>query len=80
MAMTNEEAIASLNATNDTLAKVSSETDALLTEIKRLEEALANAGGQGGTITPELEAAVQAVSSRASSIDALVEDVSPPET
>ena len=79
MAMSNEEAVASLNATNETLAKVSSETDALLTEIKRLEEALANAGGQGGTITPELEAAVQAVSSRASSIDALVEDVTPPE-
>lgn len=79
MAMSNEEAVASLNATNETLAKVSSETDALLTEIKRLEEALAAAGGQGGTITPELEAAVQAVSSRASSIDALVEDVTPPE-
>ena len=78
MAMTNAEAIASLNATNETLAKVSSETDALLTEITRLNEALAAAGGQGGTITPELEAAIQAVSSRAGAIDALVADVAPP--
>ena len=75
MAMTNEEAIASLNATNEVLGKVSTETDALLKEITRLNEALANAGG---SITPELEAAVAAVSSRASAIDALVEDVAPP--
>jgi hypothetical protein len=79
MAMTNEEAIALVNSTNETLVKVSNETDALLREIKKLEDALANAGGVGGTITPELEAAIKAVDTRAKSIDALVEDVAQPE-
>jgi hypothetical protein len=49
---TNEEAIAKVNETNSTLVKVSNETDALLREIKTLEDALAAAGGAGGTITP----------------------------
>ena len=80
MAMTSEEAVAALNKTNETLVKVSNETDALLREIQKLEDALANAGGVGGTITPELEAAIRAVDTRANSIDALVEDVPQPET
>jgi ABC-type transporter Mla subunit MlaD len=82
MAMTTDEAIASLNATNETLGKVSGETDALLKEIERLNAALEAAGGAGGTITPELEAAIQAVDTRAKEIDNLVADVepTPPET
>ena len=79
MAMSNEEAIASLNATNETLGKVSGETDALLKEIERLTAALEAAGGTGGTITPELEAAIQAVDTRAKSIDELVADIPPVE-
>ena len=79
MAMSNEEAIASLNATNETLIKVSNETDALLREIERLTKALADAGGAGGTITPELEAAIQAVDTRAKAIDELALDVPQPE-
>lgn len=79
MAMTNEEAIALVNSTNETLVKVSNETDALLADIKRLEEELANAGGAGGTITPELEAAIKAVDQRAKAIDELVADVPQPE-
>ena len=77
--MTNEEAVAALNSTNETLVKVSNETDALLREIEKLKQELANAGGTGGTITPELEAAIVAVDTRAKSIDALVEDVPQPE-
>jgi ABC-type transporter Mla subunit MlaD len=79
MAMTSEEAVAKLNATNETLVKVSNETDSLLREIETLKQELANAGGAGGTITPELEAAINAVDTRAQSIDALVEDVPQPE-
>ena len=79
MAMTNEEAISLVNSTNETLVKVSNETDSLLREIKKLEEELANAGGVGGTITPDLEAAIKAVDTRAKSIDQLVEDVPQPE-
>jgi hypothetical protein len=77
--MTQTEAVTALNKTNETLVKVSNETDALLREIKRLEDALAAAGGVGGTITPELEAAIKAVDTRANSIDQLVEDVPQPE-
>jgi hypothetical protein len=80
MAMTNEEALALVNSTNETLVKVSNETDALLREIQRLNDALAGAGGVGGTITPELEAAIKAVDTRAKSIDELVADVPNPET
>jgi ABC-type transporter Mla subunit MlaD len=79
MAMTDAEAVAALNSTNETLVKVSNETDALLKEIERLTKALEDAGGQGGTITPELEAAIKAVDTRAKSIDALVADVPQPE-
>lgn len=79
MAMTNEEAIALVNSTNETLVKVSNETDALLREIERLKKELENAGGAGGTITPELQAAIEAVDTRAKSIDQLVADVPQPE-
>jgi hypothetical protein len=79
MAMTNEQAIAAMNKTNETLVKVSNETDSLLKEIEKLKAELAAAGGAGGTITPELEASINAVSTRADSIDALVADVPQPE-
>ena len=76
MAMSSEEAVTALNATNETLGKVSGETDALIKEIQRLNDALANAGG---SVTPELEAAIQAVDTRAKAIDDLVADVPPVE-
>ena len=79
MAMTQEEATQALIATNEVLVRVGNETDSLLAEIKKLEEELANAGGVGGSITAELEAAVRATGARANAIDALVEDVPNPE-
>ncbi len=79
MAMTQAEAVAALTKTNETLVKVSNETDSLLAEIKRLNEALAAAIAAGNQITPELKAAIEAVDTRANSIDALVEDVPQPE-
>lgn len=79
MAMTQPEATAALQKVNEVLVKISNETDALLREIKKLEDALAAAGGAGGTITPELEAAVKATAARTHAIDELVEDVPNPE-
>lgn len=79
MAMTQDEAVAALNQTNETLSKVSSETDALLREIDRLNQALEDAVAAGGAITPELEAAIKAVDTRATAIDGLVADVPQPE-
>jgi hypothetical protein len=79
MAMNEQEAVAALTKTNETLVKVSNETDALLREIDRLEKALADAGGTGGTITAELEAAIKAVDTRANAVDQLVADVPQPE-
>lgn len=79
MAMTQQQAAEQLTKTNETLVKVSNETDALLREIDKLNEELANAGGPGGTITPELEAAIQAVDTRAHAIDELVPDASAPQ-
>lgn len=80
MAMTQDEAVQALVATNEVLVKVGNETESLLAEIKKLEEELANAGGVGGTITPALEAAIHATGARASAIDQLVADVPNPET
>lgn len=78
-AMTEKDAVALVTKTNETLVKVSNETDSLLAEIQKLNDALANAGGAGSDITPELEAAIKAVDTRAQSIDQLVADVPQPE-
>lgn len=75
--MTQEEAVAALTKTNETLVKVSNETDALLREIDKLNDALANQ--PAGSVTPELEAAIHAVDARANAIDELVADVPQPE-
>lgn len=79
MPMTQQEAVAALTKTNETLVKVSNETDALLREIENLKKALDAAIAAGNQITPELQAAIEAVDTRANSIDALVEDVPQPE-
>ena len=80
MAMTQQQAVDQLTKTNETLVKVSNETDALMAANKKLQDELANAGGPGGEITPELEAAIQAIDTRAKAIDQLVPDVPQPET
>ena len=77
MSMTQEEATAALVKVNEVLVKISSETEALLNEVDKLEQALEDA--EGGTVTPELEAAVKATAARAHAIDELVGDVAPPE-
>jgi seryl-tRNA synthetase len=79
MAMTQQQATDALIKTNETLVKVSNETDALLAEIAKLQQALADAGGPGGEITAELAAAVEATATRANAIDELVPDVPQPE-
>lgn len=76
MAMTQTEATAALVKVNEVLVKISGETEALLGEIDKLEQALEDAGG---SVTPELEAAVKATATRAHAIDELVADVAPPE-
>jgi seryl-tRNA synthetase len=80
MPMTQAEAVTALTKTNETLVKVSNETDSLLREIDKLNQALAAAIAAGNQITPELQAAIEAVDTRANSIDALVGDVPQPET
>lgn len=74
--MTQKEATAALVKVNEVLVKISAETEALLGEIDKLEQALEDAGG---SVTPELEAAVKATAQRAHAIDELVADVAPPE-
>jgi len=76
MPMTQAEATEALTKTNETLVKVSNETDALLREIDRLKQALDAAIAAGNQITPELQAAVEAVDARANAIDELVPDTS----
>jgi hypothetical protein len=77
MAMTQEEATAALVQVNETLVKISGETESLLTEIGKLEKALEDALAGGGMITPELEAAIRDTAVKAHAIDDLVEDLPP---
>lgn len=77
--MTQDEAVQKLNQTNETLVKVSNETDALLSEIDKLNQALADAIAAGNKVTPQLQAAIEAVDTRAHAIDELVTDVPQPE-
>jgi seryl-tRNA synthetase len=79
MAYTQQQAVDQLTKTNETLAKVSNETDSLVAANKKLQEELANAGGPGGTITDELANAIKATDDRVNAIDALVADVPQPE-
>ena len=74
---TQAEGAAALVKVNQVLVKVASETEALLAEIKKLEDALAAAAP--GTLDPALEAAIKATAARAHAIDELVADVKPPE-
>jgi seryl-tRNA synthetase len=76
---TQEEATAALVKVNETLVKISNETDSLLAEIDRLNKALADAIAAGGQVTPELEAAIKATAERTHAIDELVADVPQPE-
>lgn len=77
---TQQEATAALVKVNETLVKIAAETESLLAEIKKLEDALAAGGGAGSTVTPELEAAIKATAARAHAIDELVSDVPLPES
>jgi chromosome segregation ATPase len=79
MAMTQQEATAALTKTNETLVKISNETDSLLREIDKLNKALEDAIAAGNQITPELQAAIAAVDTRANAIDELVPDTAQPE-
>ncbi len=71
---TQSEAAAALGTVAATLDKVSAETTSLLVEIATLKD-LAAAAGQ--TVSPELQAAIDAVATRAAAIDALVPDEPP---
>jgi ABC-type transporter Mla subunit MlaD len=80
MAMTQAEANAQLQKTNETLVKIGNETDKLIQLSKQLKEQLDAAGGAGGTITPELEQTINAIDQRANAIDQLVPDSPGPES
>ena len=68
---TQTEAAAALSTVAATLDKVSAETTALLVEIATLKDLAASAAQ---TVSPELQAAIEAVAGRAAAIDALVPD------
>lgn len=67
---TQSDAAAQLLAVNDKLVKVGTETATLLTKIQELQDAAANAG----QVTPELQAAIDAVATQAGKVDDLVPD------
>lgn len=71
---TQAEAAAQLATVAATLDKVSAESTALLVEIATLKDLAANAAN---TVSPELQAAIDAVSTRSAAIDALVPDAPP---
>jgi hypothetical protein len=70
---TQQEATAQLTAIGVTLDKISAETTALVAEVAALKAAATT----GGTVTPEMQTAIDSISSRANAIDAQVDDLAP---
>lgn len=77
--MNQQEATAKLTEISAKLTKVGSETTTLLKNVEDLKKALADAQAAGGTITPELEAAINSVAAQATTVDELVPDAPAPE-
>lgn len=73
IAMKQAEALVVVQETALKLEKVSGETTALLAEVQTLKDAAANASD----LSPELSAAIEAISTRATAIDDLVADATP---
>lgn len=71
---TQQDAAAQLTAVNEKLTKIGTETSGLLTKIEELKAAVA----AGAAVTPELQAAIDAVAAQAEVVDGLVPDVAAP--
>ncbi len=72
--MTQTEAVTALTGINTELVKVGTETATLVTNVADLTKALADAQAAGGNVTPELEAAINAVAAQTKTVDDLVPD------
>lgn len=68
--MNQAEAVTKLGQVNESLTKIGGETSTLLTKVADLQAAAANSD----QISPELQAAIEAVSAQATKIDDLVPD------
>lgn len=73
---TQQDAAKQLQDINDKLTKVGGETQALLDKVQALQTAAANAD----QVSPELQAAIDAVAAQAQKVDDLVPDASAPAT
>ena len=71
---TQSDLVADINAVKDQVTKIGIETSATLDKVAELEAALANAGGVGGVVTPELQAAVEALKAQVTLVDDLIPD------
>lgn len=74
--VTQAELTAQVQAANDKLTKIGGETRGLLTKIDELTALIAS----GPPVTPELKAAVDALTAQAQVVDDLVPDVPAPES
>lgn len=74
---TQAELVATVTALTETVTRIGLETAGLQDKIAELQDALAAAGGAGGTITPELQAAVDALAAQVKLVDDLVPDTTP---
>jgi ABC-type transporter Mla subunit MlaD len=74
IAMNQTELLEHLNTLNAAVGKVGEETTALIAEVQALKDAIA----AGGTVSPEVEAALAAVEARVKAVDDLVPDAVPP--
>lgn len=72
--MTSQEAVTALTGVNTELVKVGAETSTLVQNVADLTKALADAQASGGNVTPELEAAINAVAAQTKTVDDLVPD------
>lgn len=71
---TQAELVTKVTALTEQVTKIGLETSNLQDSVAALQEQLAAAGGAGGTITPELQAAVDALAAQVQLVDDLVPD------
>lgn len=72
--MNQQDALDALNAVNGTLDKIAVESAASVASIAALTAQLAADQAAGNTISPELEAAINAAAAKVAAVDALVPD------
>jgi hypothetical protein len=73
--MEDSEALAAINAANTKLDKIKKESEASVQKAKDLQDVIDSMTAQGKTLSPELAAAITALTDKVQAVDNVVQDV-----